>query len=173
MQAPYIPNMRVFIEQQQFNQWWFRGVMLFILATIVFALIMALPEVDSTEPAFWVLIVSCAISLVMIVVIMVFMKLDTKIDEQGVHYAFRPFHRSLRHISWHDMAECYVRKYSPIGEFGGWGYRFSFGSGKALNVKGNVGIQIVFTNGKRLLIGTQKSEDAMQVLTTYSHKLRS
>ena len=51
----------------------------------------------------------------------------------------------------------YVRKYSPIAEFGGWGYRISFNGGPAYNIAGNMGLQIVFVSGKKLLIGTQQA----------------
>jgi hypothetical protein len=37
--------------------------------------------------------------------------------------------------------------------------------------KGNIGVQIGFKDGKKLLIGTQKLADAQNVLQTYSNKL--
>ncbi|MHC4643443.1 MAG: hypothetical protein ACYS32_17515, partial [Planctomycetota bacterium] len=59
-----------------------------------------------------------------------------------------------------DLAEHYPRTYKPILEYGGWGIRCSFtGKGKAYNVSGNKGVQLVFTNGKKLLIGSQQPDD--------------
>lgn len=146
--------------------------MLVVLTIVVGAMAMAFPETDSSQPAFWALLFAGLLAFSMIVMIVFFMQLETKIDEQGIHYAFRPFHRSFRHILWYDIKECYVRKYSPIGEYGGWGYRVTLGKkGKAYNVRGNLGIQIVMKNDKRLLLGTQKEEDAKRVVTTYIHKL--
>lgn len=40
-------------------------------------------------------------------------------------------------------------------EFGGWGIRFGK-SGKAVNLKGNMGIQFLFHVGRKLLIGTNQ-----------------
>jgi len=58
-----------------------------------------------------------------------------------------------------------LRGYSPISEYGGWGMRYSLsGKGRALNVSGRTGVQLVFKDGKKLLIGTQKADDIMQVL---------
>ncbi|MBK8703741.1 MAG: hypothetical protein IPN33_08970 [Saprospiraceae bacterium] len=64
------------------------------------------------------------------------------------------------------MAKVYVRQYKPIAEFGGWGLRYSMsGKGRALNVSGNMGLQLEFKDGKKLLIGTQKPKEIELVLT--------
>lgn len=77
----------------------------------------------------------------------------------------------MKHIAWHEIESISVRKYHPIREYGGWGYRTGFGKKSgAMNVKGNIGIQIVLKNNKKLLIGTQKERDAKSVLHSYSHK---
>jgi len=58
-----------------------------------------------------------------------------------------------------------VRKYSPIGEYGGWGYRVAGKrSGVAYNISGNMGIQIELKNGKKILLGTRKPEEAKEAL---------
>jgi hypothetical protein len=59
--------------------------------------------------------------------------------------------------------KCYVRKYKPLAEFGGWGLRFGV-SGKAYNISGNKGLQLELTNNKKLLIGTQKPEELSEAL---------
>lgn len=41
-------------------------------------------------------------------------------------------------------------------DYGGWGIRYGR-KGKAFNVFGSRGLQLEFTNGKRLLIGSQKT----------------
>lgn len=55
-------------------------------------------------------------------------------------------------------------------DYGGWGFRFGlFGKGRALNVSGNKGIQLVLTDGTRLLIGTNKPDEARQALQLIGH----
>ena len=61
------------------------------------------------------------------------------------------------------MDQVHVRTYSPVIEYGGWGMRYGR-NGTAFNVRGNVGIQIVKKDGKRILIGTQLEKDAMKAL---------
>lgn len=85
-------------------------------------------------------------------------KLSVSIDQHNLYYRFPPFVNSEKLLSQGDIKELYVRKYKPIMEYGGWGYRFRFRSGRAINVAGDVGLQLVLKNGKKLLIGTQKPE---------------
>ena len=102
-----------------------------------------------------------------------FFKLITRIDEKGIHYRFFPFHRREKIILWTEIQSAHVRKYDAISEYGGWGLKGGFGKkyGTAINTKGNIGIQLVLTNSKKLLIGTQKETDAKNILLHYQDKL--
>lgn len=62
-------------------------------------------------------------------------------------------------IPYETIASCEARTYRPILEFGGWGVRFGWGArGKAYNVSGTQGVQLVLTNGRRLLLGSRKAD---------------
>ncbi len=88
--------------------------------------------------------------------------LKTVITEDGITVTFFPFMWRKKVILWNNVETAYVREYSPIREYGGWGFRWVNNdtnkgrSSKALNVKGNQGLQLIFKNGERLMIGTQK-----------------
>jgi len=49
---------------------------------------------------------------------------------------------------------------------GGFRCGFRKGSGKAYNMKGNQGAQLVFKNGKRLLIGSQKPDELAEAINS-------
>lgn len=100
------------------------------------------------------------------------LQLNTEIDERGIHYKFLPFHLNNKTIPWNEIKECYVRTYRPLMEYGGWGYRISIQNGKAYNVSGNKGIQLILKSGKKILIGTQKESEAMVVITKYQKNER-
>jgi len=95
------------------------------------------------------------------------LQLITLIDKNGISYKFKPFHRKIRTLPWADISRAYVRKYRPLIEYGGWGIRFGR-SGKAYNISGNEGIQLVLSNKKKLLIGTHKPLKASEVLKYYN-----
>lgn len=93
--------------------------------------------------------------------------MDTEIREDGIYYQFFPFQLKMKKIAFDDIEKIYLRKYKPIMEYGGWGYKFGlFGKGWAINIAGNKGIQIEFKDSKKrkFLIGTQKSEEVEAVL---------
>ena len=165
--------MKVFIEVQQFDQWWFRLIMLLVITTVGGTMVMNYSNIESDPVAFWTVLGSSLFVIAITIAMVFLLKLETKIDEQGIHYRFWPIKMKL--INWTDIDKCFVRTYSPLREYGGWGYRMNIFSnkGSAINVKGNIGIQIVFKSGKQFLIGTQKEEDAKKVLETYTYKLQS
>ena len=92
------------------------------------------------------------------------MKLIVVIDSDNLYYSYYPFVRSKKQLRKNDLKQVEVRKYNPILEYGGWGYRISARNGKAYNMKGSYGLQLVFNNGDRLLIGTQKPEELKRAI---------
>lgn len=101
------------------------------------------------------------------------MRLETRIDALGVHARFFPFHWRFRDFPWDDLVECRVRRYSPIAEYGGWGLRIGFfGRGSAWNVSGDQGLQLVFRDGRQLLIGTRRPKELEAALDRFMHRDR-
>ena len=163
--------MKVFKEEQRFTQTWL--IVLLAISTLI-PLIIVVSEylkgkTTLNELITVVVIMFFATSLIF------FFKLTTKIDQIGIHYQFFPFHFSFKTIPWDDISKAHVRNYDAISEFGGWGLKggslWSSEKGKAINVSGNIGIQLVLKNNKKLLIGTQKENAAKQVLSTYNNKI--
>ena len=93
------------------------------------------------------------------------LKLETEVRTDGLYVRFYPMHIRFRKFTGENLAEFYARAYKPIREYGGWGIRCSFtGKGKAYNVSGNKGVQLVFTNGKKLLIGSQIPDELVAAI---------
>lgn len=83
----------------------------------------------------------------------------------GIYVRFIPFHWKEIFIAWDQLETCSVRKYNSSGEYVGWGIIYGLGgAGKVYNVSGNQGLQLVFTNGSSLLIGTQKPQELQEVI---------
>ncbi|MFO7672188.1 MAG: hypothetical protein R6V74_00610 [Lutibacter sp.] len=165
--------MKIFIEEQKFTQSW-----LFIGLAIAFVLV-AMPIIkdwNSISQGSFGEILNDAGGILVISFVFVFFnffKLKTRIDEKGIYYQYLPFHFSYRFLPWNTISKCYVRNYDAIFEYGGWGLKFSFRKkrGKSFTVKGNVGLQLLFTNGKHLLIGTQKREEIQRTIDAYQDKI--
>ena len=153
--------MRVFKETQVFKQWWLWAILVSSLFVTLIPFFNIKGEFGTNKWNF----LGSVIVLLVIVLFMV-LKLETKIDRNGITAEFTPFRIFRRKYHWNEISKCYVRKYSPISEYGGWGVR-GFGTAKAYNVSGNKGIQIVTKNGDKFLIGTNKPEDAQKVIKRY------
>ena len=54
-------------------------------------------------------------------------------------------------------------------EYVGWGLRYGVRS-KAYSVGGNTGIEILLRNGKRIIIGTQRAEEAKKMVNQFVKK---
>jgi len=157
----------LFKEKQKFTQWWLWTILLGVNIVSVFMvckLIVEEKEIGANPDSLRLLIVT---ALGLLFTILFFnCRLETAIKKDGLYVRFSPFHKKFRHYRWDSMVKSYVRQYSPLIEYGGWGLRFGiFGKGIAFNVSGNKGLQLEFLNHKRLLIGTNKPEELANTLT--------
>lgn len=160
--------MKIFKEEQRFIQLWL--IILLAISTTV-PLVIITREYLNNKVSLYNFLGTLAL-VVFASGFIFFFKLKTRIDEQGIHYQFFPFHLKFKLVKWNEINKAYVRKYDAISEYGGWGIKNIFWrkNGTAVNVSGNIGIQLELTNGKKLLIGTLKEEDAKRVLHTYKEK---
>ncbi len=96
------------------------------------------------------------------------LKLITEVRDEGLYIRFFPL--SHRIILFEDIRSCEVRGYRPIKEFGGWGIRYGRG-GKAYNISGDRGVQLELSEGKPLLIGSQKPEELERSINKLRKKI--
>ena len=157
--------MNSFSETQRFTQWWLWAVLLVSLIIVVSAHFVMEHTVDGNKIAFHSAISFAPLVLIlMIIILFAAIRLNTTIDANGISYQFSPIHIKPRTLSWDEIDRAYIRQYSPLGEYGGWGIRYTFGNGKAYNIAGNMGLQLELKNGKKILLGTQKHDEIRELL---------
>jgi hypothetical protein len=165
--------MKIFIEEQRFTQLWFH--LLLAISFVVPFVLVTKEFIQSNDKDAAIELYVVIGSILIVYGLVVSLKLKTRIDEMGIQYRFIPFHFSDRLIAWNDISKCYVRKYNPIVEYGGWGLKggklWNKRKGIAYNVRGNIGLQLVLKNGKKILIGTQKENELRRTLETYQNKI--
>ena len=152
--------MEKFEEKQRFTQWW---LWLILLAACVIPFIPVMMGLDSKTDQ-WLSLLAMSILLFLIVGLLFLLQLKTKLDDEGIHYQFIPFHFKLKTILWQDIKSAEVRKYEPLKEYGGWGIKGFSKKNRAFNVKGNMGLQLVLKTGDKILFGTQKEEELKDFL---------
>lgn len=146
-----------FKEVQHFRQLW---LILVVLFSTVPAIVIVAFVPDDEE--IWVKLV--VISILILTLAMIFViRLETEITKEGIRYKFWPFHRKPRMIRYEDIQKIEVRKYEPLSEYGGWGIKGT-SKNRAYNVSGTIGIQIELKSGKKLLLGTNKKDEAETIV---------
>jgi hypothetical protein len=161
-------------ETQRFGQAWIVLIVGGIAAMMWFAafqqFVIGKPFGDNPAPDI-VLVITLGIFGILFPVFFFTMKLVTEVREDGIYVKFFGFHRKWHRFGFEDMERCWARTYSPLLEYGGWGIRIGK-KGRAYNVSGKQGIQIVFREGKRLLIGTQNPEQFITTVYSYAQHLQ-
>ena len=165
--------MKVFKEEQRFKQVWL--IIILVICTIIPIISIIQKFLKENKTISTKEFIATIVVILVAISILFFFKLTTKIDEKGIHYQFFPFHFSMKLIHWSEISKAGIRTYFPVSEFGGWGLRggffFNKGKGKAINVSGNIGIQLELKNGEKLLIGTLMKSEVTRVLETYKDKI--
>ncbi|MDR3235409.1 MAG: DUF6141 family protein [Prevotellaceae bacterium] len=168
----------LFSETQRFEEGWSLGILLILaLGTcisvdilFIYGIIQQLVKGQPfgnrpmSDAGLVVVSVLMLIITVFVPLCMMFSKLTTQIKEDGVYVRGSIFNLVNEKYGWSLITKSYVRKYNPIGEYGGWGIRRGK-SGEAYTVSGNMGLQLELTGGKKVLIGTRKAEEINEVLT--------
>jgi hypothetical protein len=155
----------LFTEVQRFRQWWL-WLLIVIVAVVgwygfYIQIVMQRPFGTNPGPDWLVWIVFLFFGLGFPLMFFV-IKLVTVLDHNHLQVALRPFHS--RTIPLAEIKSAAVREYRPIMEYGGWGIRWSSTHGKAYNVSGRRGVQLVLTDGRQVLIGSQRANELAKAI---------
>lgn len=163
----------IFSEKQRFTQWWLwiiiLGINLFFIYGLYQQVYLGKPmgTKPSSDQGLWTGWGICL--LVTLLMRSIFLK--TIIRQDGVYIQFFPFHLKLKFYAFSELENIFVKKYSPMMDYGGWGIRVGIlGKGTAYNISGNMGLQLIFINGKKILIGTNQPvalQEALQSIGQY------
>lgn len=158
----------LFSEKQSTKPTWVWMMFLVLLAIFIYTLVMQefFNKPVGDEPASATVMWLNGGLLLLVFLLIKNMLLRVEIRDDGIYYKYSPIHRKWRTIPFSKIKRAYMRKYSALKEYGGYGVRLGLGGkGRALNVRGNMGLQLEFNDKKsNLLIGTQKPEKLKEAL---------
>jgi hypothetical protein len=157
----------LFYEEQRFTQWWLWVILLVAFFAVIgpFSYGIYLQEVldkpfgDKPMSTGGLLVFGIFSTLIMIFVFWFIRrtKLITKITTEAIFVRYPPVINKWEKMEPKDIALFKIRTYKAYREFGGHGMKKRNKKyGQSYTVSGNIGLQLVFKNGKKLLIGTQK-----------------
>ncbi|MEM6771386.1 MAG: hypothetical protein AAF597_12460, partial [Bacteroidota bacterium] len=148
-----------YIERQKFNQWW---LWLLLFVTLGFTFFPLVQAVLAGAFSASLLVGPAVVAAVMIFIAT--LELRTTITQDGIEVKFWPI--ITKRIFRSEIEGAAVRKYSPLGDYGGWGYRISL-NGTAINMQGNQGMLLALKDGQKLMIGTQQPEALAKFMKQY------
>lgn len=154
-------HLTYFREEQRFRQWWFWLLILLGVSPSWYLwwmqIVLRRPTGGDEMPDWgvWLLWLGTGVLLPLL---FASMRLITVVKHDGLYIRFVPFHWKWVKIPLHEVRSVKARQYNPLLEYGGWGIRYGR-RGKAYNVSGNWGVELEFTKGHTLLIGSQRAEE--------------
>jgi hypothetical protein len=161
--APLLPSL--FAERQDFwRPWWWLALL--VPAVISAALLLSMHRYPAPLGVKWLILI---VPTLLTVGVFALLRLETHLDAEGISYRFYPL--GWRRLAWAEIRSAQVRQYSPVGEYGGWGYRRASATSHAYNVAGDYGLQLELNSGHRILLGTQQPEALGQALAQVQAKL--
>ena len=143
----------LFLEVQHFS-WWVIVMFLLVAGVVLWQM--------NAQPPPLVIELLIMVPVLAVDLLLAYMRLDVEVSPGQINARLIPFVK--RKIAIADLQRWEARKYSPLGEYGGWGIR-GLGSNKALNARGNRGVQLVFRSGDKLLIGSQRADELASAIS--------
>ena len=151
-----------FKEEQKFTQWWIWLFLIVIGVLPVFGiykqLILGQKFGDNPMPDEG--LIAFTILTFLFIIFFAVMRLETEIDQKEIRIHFFPLVKKRYH--WNEVKSAEVINYGFVG---GYGIRLWTKFGTVYNTKGNKGLAIVFSNRKKILIGTQKEKELAEFIT--------
>ncbi len=106
----------------------------------------------------------CLSPFALIVVYFMLIRLDTRIDEQGVHYKMWPSQWDERTIGWDQIRRTELRD-NIVG-----GSRYSGIQYEVYSIDDKYGLYLFLRNSKILIIGTKKPDEITRAISRYRWK---
>lgn len=151
------PQTVYFEEKQHFAAWVGALLVAVALAPAIGALATGEGEAGFT-PALLAVATGIAVATLFLSV----MALTTVVTDAGIRVKGFVFIDRL--IGFDAIDSAVVRRYRPLVEYGGWGFRLG-PSGKAYNTRGDEGVQLLLRDGGRVLIGSARAQELAHAIT--------
>ena len=161
--------MNSFSEIQRFRSKWAWAGVIAINGLFIYAIIqqVILGKPFGNKPASDLILILLEIIPLLLLFFILSIRLNTTYDEKGIQYRFKPFQFKTTTIEWHELSDAYLRPYSSLYEYGGWGIRYgSKKTGHAINTSESckTGLQLQFKDGRLLLIGTKNPAAIQEII---------
>ncbi len=103
--------------------------------------------------------------IIFVIFLLLKMEITTTITEDYIQVQYFPFNLKPKTIYWNKLASFETRTADCLKEYWGWGYKGTK-KNRSYTAYGDYGLQLTFTNGNRLFIGSQKKEELESIVNS-------
>ena len=104
-----------------------------------------------------------------VLVILLSLRLVTKIDEKGIRFQCYPWHYRTHKVKWEEIAECRIIQMPMGAQLSGW--NVSIGKPELFySFTGRNGVELHLKDGRYLFIGSRKPEELAMAIREYLPK---
>lgn len=158
--------METYRETQEMKRSVWSLLFVFIAGSALIPVLVSVTDGDRSWQELW----PAPVLVSLVIVFFMLLKLVTTIDEKGIRVSFGFLSRKGKYYAWEQIKHAQVRKYEPLMEYGGWGYRVKpWKKKRAYSISGDIGLELTLQDGSLVMIGTKKQEE----LKNYLHYLHT
>jgi hypothetical protein len=152
----------LFREVQRPRMWWgWLAIAPLPLATgwaFVQQVLLDRPWGSNPAPDWLVVVLFLVFGLGMPAFLLLWLRLVTEVTAREVRVRLVPVNVGWVTFWAGEIERAEARRYRPIREYLGWGIRWG-PSGRAYNLNGDRGVQLVLASGRRVLIGSERADE--------------
>lgn len=141
-----------FKEEQKLRELWLWLILAFATMASIGGMLLAFMNNAASDTALYIGLVAVILVQALVIIPLYISNFEIRVNQEGVHYKWYPFHRSFRTIRRSELANYYVRNVPGLKR----GISFVWGYGWAYNAAGGQGIQFELRNKKRIFLGSKK-----------------
>lgn len=150
------------------NPLWLWTLVIYVFgSTMLYSTVRLFPLVSFEETThLWIAVINLVICLAMMLVTFLFCGMSLEVDREQLKLFLGPIKIRLLTIHLSEIDTLEVRQFSPLFDFGGWGFRYGRKGVKGYFMSGNHGV-FVTTNHqkpKKYLIGSDHPEQLLQAI---------
>jgi len=168
MEGSSFPGTPLFREEQRFRQWWLWVLAVAPAATAWWPFIVQVaggrPIGRDPAPDWLVWIIWLAIGIGL-PVFFAALSMVTEVFADSVVIRYRPLVR--RTIALSEVVRVEARTYNAVKEYGGWGIKGWSRAKMVYNVSGNRGVELTLSDGRSVMIGSQRAEELAAVIESH------
>lgn len=152
-------------EVQRVTQAWVWVLILLAIVipwgAFIYQVVLGQPFGNTPSPD-WILWAALFLFGIAFPAFLISLRLVIEVRDDELYVRFTPLR--TRRIPYSSIARCEARTYRPLREYGGWGLRWGGKKGWVYSLSGNRGVQLEFSDGKRLLLGSHRADEVAEAI---------